>query len=227
MADYPDWVMKHKKKGTYINHVNGKYYLYAAHSERVPGTNKVRRVSDGYIGRITEKDGLIPARDKVGGEVIVYEYGLSAALLGMCGNIHNGLKREFRGAADWLLVMGILSVAFGDQSQETYNWTFLSVEFPDINMQKVPTAKQSTAIERCERMVGDVMKKTFGEDFEIAKTRLSRICMVKVNENFYCSQVSESTKEWLRSHKIDWSDWFGKDRRNHFSHQGNNKGKQD
>ena len=44
MADYPDWVMKHKEKGTYVNFVNGKYYLYKAHSERVPGTKKVRRV---------------------------------------------------------------------------------------------------------------------------------------------------------------------------------------
>ena len=54
MADYPEWVLKHKKKGTYVNFQNGKYYLYAAHSERVPGTNKVKRVSDGYLGRISE-----------------------------------------------------------------------------------------------------------------------------------------------------------------------------
>ncbi len=53
--------MKFKKKGTYINKVGDKYYLYAAHSERVKGTNKVKRVSDGYLGRITETDGLIPA----------------------------------------------------------------------------------------------------------------------------------------------------------------------
>lgn len=32
---YPDWVLKHKKPGTYINKVGDKYYLYAAHSERV------------------------------------------------------------------------------------------------------------------------------------------------------------------------------------------------
>ena len=37
-ADYPDWVMKYKEKGTYINKVGDKYYLYAAHSERVKGT---------------------------------------------------------------------------------------------------------------------------------------------------------------------------------------------
>ena len=44
---YPDWVLKHKIKGTYINCVGDKYYLYAAHSERILGTKKVKRVSDG------------------------------------------------------------------------------------------------------------------------------------------------------------------------------------
>ena len=79
MPNYPEWVLKHKKKGTYINVANGKYYLYAAHSERVPGTSKVRRVCDGYLGRITEKEGLIPPRDKVKGEIIVYEYEIGRA----------------------------------------------------------------------------------------------------------------------------------------------------
>ena len=31
MADYPDWVLAHKKKGTYVNRVGDRYYLYAAH----------------------------------------------------------------------------------------------------------------------------------------------------------------------------------------------------
>jgi len=52
MSAYPDWVMKHKEKGTYINKVGDKYYLYKVHSERIKGTGKVRRVSDGYLGNI-------------------------------------------------------------------------------------------------------------------------------------------------------------------------------
>ena len=68
-ADYPDWVMKYKKKGTYINRVGDKFYLYAAHSERIKGTDKVRRVSDGYIGRITEKEGLIKSGSTLKGSV--------------------------------------------------------------------------------------------------------------------------------------------------------------
>ena len=212
MADYPDWVMKHKKKGTYINHVKDKYYLYAAHSERVPGTNKVKRVSDGYIGRITEKDGLIPAQEKIGDEVVVFEYGLCATLFHLCGDIRLGLKKNFRDAADRILVAGILSIAYGDNSQESYQWSFLSVKFPDIDLQKGFTEKQTVALERCKLMVTDVMDRTFGDDVDVARIRLSRIFMVKAKRKFYTSAVNDDVHEWLAKYNIDRRDWFGEGR---------------
>ena len=63
-ADYPDWVLAHKNIGTYINKVGDKYYLYAAHSERIKGSGKVKYVCDGYLGRITKDDGFIPSKSK-------------------------------------------------------------------------------------------------------------------------------------------------------------------
>ena len=212
MADYPDWVMKHKKKGTYINCVKGKYYLYAAHSERVPGTNKVRRISDGYIGRITEEDGIIPAREKIGGEVAVFEYGLCATLFHLCSDVYLGLKRNFRDAADRIFVFGILSAAYGDFSQESYLWSFLSVKFPGLDMHKSFTDKQAIAFERCKRMLADVMCKTFGDEQDIARMRLSRILMVKAKRKFYTSAISDDMNEWLLKYNIDRRNWFGKDR---------------
>jgi hypothetical protein len=212
MADYPDWVMAHKKKGTYINYVDGRYYLYAAHSERIQGTKKVRRVSDGYIGRITEEDGLIPARDKVVGDVFVYEYGLSAAVIWLCGNIHKGLSREFRGAADRVFVMGALLALYGSHDMETYDSSYLSIEYPGLDMEKPPTIKQATAIERCRRMVMDVMGKLFGEGLGAASLRLARVYKIKINGRFYMSHISENIKQWLGGCGIEWRDMFGKDK---------------
>ena len=212
MADYPDWVMKHKKKGTYINRVKDKYYLYAAHSERVPGTNKVRRVSDGYIGRITEKDGLIPAREKVGDDVEVFEYGLCATIFVLCRDIRLGLKRSYRDAADRIFVLAILELAYGDHSLESYRWSFLSIKFPDIDVQKDFTDKQAVAFERCKRMICDVMNNTFEENENAARARLSHIFMVKANRKFYTSAISNETNEWLIKYNIDRRAWFGKDR---------------
>lgn len=206
MADYPDWVMKHKEKGTYVNFVNGKYYLYKAHSERVPGTKKVRRVFDGYIGRITEEDGLIPARDKVTDEVVVYEYGLCMTMLTLCGDITKGLNREFRSATNRILVAGLLTAAYGECNQEVYEYSYLSVKFPGFDMNKPLTDKQRTGAERCERMAYDTMLKKFGDDRDTLVSKLSRIYKVKINGQFYCSKIGDDTKKLLVKYNVDWSD---------------------
>jgi hypothetical protein len=210
LANYPDWVLRHKEKGTYINRVGDKYYLYAAHSERVPGTKKVKRVHDGYLGRITEQDGLIPVRDKVQGDISVYEYGLCMTLLSLCDNIHTGLRREFRAAADRILVAGILSAAYGEQNQEAYQWSYLSVQFPGLDMGKPLTDKQAFAAQRCERMAKEVLRKQFGEDAPLAAARLSRLVKVRINGQYYLPAISEETEQWLTQQKLDWRGWFGK-----------------
>ncbi|KKW29288.1 MAG: Transposase IS1634 family [Candidatus Uhrbacteria bacterium GW2011_GWD2_52_7] len=202
MADYPDWVMAHKKKGTYINFVNGKYYLYAAHSERVPGTKKVLRISDGYIGRITQQDGLIPARNKVTGEVCVYEYGLCMTILDTYEMIAASLRREFRGATDFVLASSILWETSGKCDSDTYEGSYLSVKYPEVNIDKMPTDKQKTGIERCRRMISDMMSRRFSEDLPEARERLSKIYMVKVNGQFYRSRTPDGTTEWLKTHGI-------------------------
>ena len=81
---YPPWVMEHKKKGMYVNRINeSTYRIYRAHSERIKGTGKVRRVVDEYIGTITEKGGLVPTQPKIKGEVRTVRYGGYAIL--WCG----------------------------------------------------------------------------------------------------------------------------------------------
>lgn len=202
MANYPDWVIAHKKKGTYINFVNGKYYLYAAHSERVPGTKKVRRISDGYIGRITQDEGLIPARDKVRGEVYVYEYGLCMTILDTCDMVAVSLRREFRGATDFVLVSSILWETNGKCDSETFLESYLSVKYPALNIDKVPTEKQKTAIERGRRMISDMMFRRFGENLPEAREKLLKMYMVKVNGQFYKSKIPAGTTEWLKKHEI-------------------------
>ena len=220
MADYPEWILKHKKKGTYINCVGGKYYLYKAHSERVPGTKKVRRVFDGYIGRITEEDGLIPVRDKVKDEVAVYEYGLCMTMLSLCSGISKGLKREFRTAADRVLAAGLLSAAYGESSQGAYEWSYLSVMLPGLDMAKTLTDRQRTGAERCGRMASDAMLRRFGGGWHAAASKLSRIYMVRINGQFYCSKISSDTNALLLESKIDWSGINGRENKDRQDNPG-------
>lgn len=86
---YPPWVMKYKKKGMYVNKVNETTYrLYRGHSERVKGTNKVKRIVDEYIGTITESEGLKISQPKVKGETRVLSYGGHVFYLGIVEPIH-------------------------------------------------------------------------------------------------------------------------------------------
>jgi len=203
MANYPDWVLAHKKKGTYVNCVKGKYYLYAAHSERVPGTKKVRRISDGYIGRITEEDGLIPVKDKVGGDVLVYEYGLHMTALTSSDGIYMGLCRNNRdGDAERVLIAAILLAAGGSAGEKDFRSSYLSVIFPEVSFEQALTDKQSSEVERCKRMVTDKLSGVIsgGVTFE----DLARVHAVIVNGKEYISKIPADIEAWLNTHKIKW-----------------------
>jgi len=206
MTDYPSWVMKHKQKGTYINYANGKYYLYAAHSERIPGTNKVRRVSDGYLGRITKKDGLIPPKDKVSGDVLVFEYGLSTLLLQIGKNIHSGLRRNFKQHADFIMSAAILSILYGRYDKEHFLQSALFIRYPLLDFEKKPTAKQELAISRSILMLTDSLTKRFQGDSQQITALCQQVYLVKINNHYYRSKEPGSLKNQLESHMFKWEE---------------------
>lgn len=201
---YPDWVLKHKIKGTYINCVGGKYYLYAAHSERIPGTKKVKRVSDGYLGRITEMDGLIPPKDKVSSAILVYEYGLSATILSVCKHIHSGFRRNFKENSDLIMVSSVLIFIYGQANLELFHHSSLSLRFPDLDFKKIPTPKQATAIERGVLMITDTLSSLFCEDISEILLHLPHVYKVKVNNSFYQSEISDKVHYLKNKYQIEW-----------------------
>ena len=58
---HPDWVLKHKRKGTQINCVNGHYYLYEVSSVWNKEKGRAQKITKAYLGTITE-DGLRPPK---------------------------------------------------------------------------------------------------------------------------------------------------------------------
>jgi len=209
MADYPEWVLRHKKKGTYINFQNGKYYLYAAHSERIPGTSKVRRVSDGYLGRITEEEGLIPGKRKLSEPVHVFEYGLTETILSLSDNIHTGLGREFRGAADFVMAGGVLLLMYGEVRHEHYEVSWLSARLPELDMRKIPTGKQRVGMERAQRMIADTLKKRFGEAYALAVTLLPLVRAVRMGSEVVIAGIPDGVNEFLEQHGLEFKEVQG------------------
>jgi len=204
MAEYPDWVMEHKKKGTYINAVNGRYYLYAAHSERIKGTNKVRRVSDGYLGRITQEEGFIPAKRKLEDTIYVFEYGLSAAILQLCKNIREGLKKEFGVNSDYVFTRGLMIAMPGGGGKMFYEASWLSQTLPKCNFEKEPSQKEQAGIERVKKMITYTLEKHFGIDgYEMALNVLPLIKMVRMGKEEKLAHYCEEIASFLECHNIE------------------------
>ena len=206
MADYPDWVLAHKKKGTYINRVGDKYYLYAAHSERIHGTDKVRRVSDGYLGRITEADGFIPARRKLSESVYVYEYGLSETIFRLCKQIHTDLKRKFKTKADLVMAAGVLMFMYGRAAPEFYETSCVSIRLPGLDMNAPLTDWQRNSADSTARRVTYLMKEYFGDDFSKAVELLPLVRVVVMAGDKRLAVMPEAAAAFLGKHDLDFEE---------------------
>lgn len=206
MANYPDWVLLHKKKGTYINKVGDKFYLYAAHSERVKGTKKVRRVSDGYLGRITENEGLIPPKEKVQNSVITYEFGFSYVILCCTNKIHLGLRKSFVKNGDLIYVCSILKYIYGFYTDEIFKLSYLSFHFSDLTFPKVFTEAQIFGIERGSRMLTETISSYYGDDLPEIIAYSSVLNLISINKKIYCSEFAQSLLAFSTHYSIPWED---------------------
>jgi transposase len=88
---HPEWALTHKKPGTELKLINGKYYLYAVKSEYDKTIKRSRKISLGILGSISQEKGFIPSEKKelkekskktyMNKEVFALEYGFSKWLM--------------------------------------------------------------------------------------------------------------------------------------------------
>lgn len=109
---YPDWVIKQKRKGTNISCINGRYYLYAVGSVWNKEKGRAQKITQEYLGRITE-NGLIPAKSKtikIETPVTVKEYGASNVLHTIGADILSELRQVFPAHGEQLFTIAALRV---------------------------------------------------------------------------------------------------------------------
>ena len=105
---YPEWVERQRRPRTNISCTRGKYYLYEVTSVYDREKKRARKVTTGYLGRITE-EGLIPPRRRTPvSRVPVREYGAESALLQLGGCVRERLTRAMPREADGLFTLAAL-----------------------------------------------------------------------------------------------------------------------
>ena len=109
---YPEWVEKHRKAGTNISCIRGKYYLYEVTSKWDPQKKRAQKKTGKYLGRITEKDGLIPPKEKktLPDIISVKEYGASKFLCEIGTDILEELRYRFPTEGEKIFALSVLRI---------------------------------------------------------------------------------------------------------------------
>ena len=139
-TEYPEWVLKHKKPGTAIYAIRGKYYLYESTSQWNPEKKRAQHKTGKYLGRITEDGFVLPKAKKNDDKPIniqVKEYGLSTFIeKEMDGDIKI-LQEIFPEDYQRIIVMAmarLIHQAPLKNMQFVYEHSFFSEIYPDLTM---------------------------------------------------------------------------------------------
>ena len=193
----PDWVLKHKQKGTEIRLLNGNYYLYKYHSIRINGIPK--KITDAYLGKITAS-GIIPPTIKPL-DFVVKEYFSTAFVYSTCQSVIIGTFKRFPKLASLYLPYAFFQTLF-DFDEIKWHRSYLSVLFP-IDSFKPLSDKRKKDVERIASMLVHHITK-FAKNASLTDifSQFSDIYIVCFKDNWYLATVSEQTKEHLKKLKI-------------------------
>lgn len=129
---YPDWVLKYKEPGTYVQKKDeNTYRLYRGHSERRPGKAYPVLVTDEYIGTITREVGLVRTPANIKGPVLVKRYGGFRLLLSLCHPLADGLSRTH--GDHCLFLDACMRVLYGHSSALLYETDWMSEQYPALD----------------------------------------------------------------------------------------------
>lgn len=203
-GSYPDWVLKYKTKGVYVLKKKDSYYLYRAHSQRIKGTNKVKRVFDGYIGRVTESDGFIPVKDKITGDIKVYDFGLTAFCYALCFDIYKGFKSSHRSFADTVFSAAIFQALNLDIS--CLSMDALSLLLPKFSIKHLSKPDVIEQIDRCTTMISFYLEhKVDADDLLLIKKFFPSIHIVYVNNSYRVSSFDSQVQDLLDKYHVEVS----------------------
>ncbi|MCL5677679.1 MAG: hypothetical protein M1442_00215, partial [Candidatus Thermoplasmatota archaeon] len=136
---HPDWVLKHRAKGTHVIRRGENYYLYRVTSVWNREKGRAQLKTENYLGKIT-LDGIIPPRqERMLGrlrQATIKEYGASFLINHLAGDIIELLKGEYQ---EWMelfsfAALRLLHNAHIKNLEFHYETSYLSELIPDADL---------------------------------------------------------------------------------------------
>ena len=136
---HPDWVLKHKAKGTNISRIRGKYYLYEVGSVWNREKGRAQKITKKYLGRITE-EGLVAPKEncpKIQAPVSVKEFGAAAVVAELGKDILQKLEEAFPEEARRIFALAAMRVVEPNpfkRAERQYHGSYLSEMFGELKL---------------------------------------------------------------------------------------------
>ena len=197
MEELPEWVRKHKAKGTEIKRAGDSYYLYEMSSKWNPSKKRADKISGKYLGTITPAGLLKPKYERVLDElkdISVKEFGASSFIGYLCSDIVDLLKKHFPNDWNEIATFSIVRLFHSSPLKNVmhyYGGSHLSDMFPDANVSPKSLSNLLYSIgTRRERTVGFMKNFIDGDQVIIDVTQI-----FSMSENIISATLGHSSNE--------------------------------
>jgi transposase len=140
LAKHPEWALKHKKPGTELRLMNGRYYLYEVSSKWNKEKKRAQKITGKILGRITEAKGLVPSKASRSelvqlNQLSVKTSGISPLVESLMKDTLPALKKHFGEDGESLYCASIMRLIHQSPLKNMglhFEQDFLSESFKDV-----------------------------------------------------------------------------------------------
>lgn len=138
--EHPEWVLKHKTKGTEIRKLGNYYYLYKIRSEYDKEKKRARKITEKFLGKITEEGLIKPKHERIiesQKNISVKEFGASRFISKESQDIIQHLKEIFPDTWKEIFTFSVFRFFYSSpvkNVQDHYQSSYISDIIPDAKV---------------------------------------------------------------------------------------------
>lgn len=155
---HPEWALKHKKNGTELRLIKGRYYLYEVSSKWNKEKKRAQKITGKILGRITEDQGFSPSESNIQAlpsqkNLSVKTSGIGLFVESIIKEVLSALKKHFGDEAEPLYCASLMRLAHQAPLKNMelhFKQDFLSETFPKVSLsdKKMTTLVRSVGEDR-------------------------------------------------------------------------------
>jgi hypothetical protein len=113
---HPEWALRHKKPGTELRLMKGRYYLYEVSSKWNKEKKRAQKITGKILGRITEDNGFTPSGERAHSKLQIKEVSAKSSGIGpfaesVISDVLPALKKHFGSEAESIFCASLMRLA--------------------------------------------------------------------------------------------------------------------